>query len=103
MLNPQGVRFGSSEIYECVESLDDPDIEDALVVGQPTADRTDERVVLFLQLRPGAAALDEEKVKRIKAFIRTRRSPRHVPEVIVQVEQVPYTVNGKKVRLATRL
>lgn len=71
VLNPQGIRFGSSELYECLEELNDPSIEDSLVVGQPNADRSDERVVMFLQMKE-AEKLGEELVKKIKTFIRSR-------------------------------
>lgn len=71
MLNPQGIRFGSSELYECLEELNEPTIEDALVVGHPTADKSDERVIMFVQMKEGVK-LEDELVKRVKTFIRTR-------------------------------
>lgn len=53
-------------------------IDDALVIGQPINDGSDERVVLFVQL-PAGRTLNDELVKRVKHEIRTRRSARHVP------------------------
>jgi len=94
-LNPSGVRIGTAEIYRQVEALDE--VVDSLVVGQPW--QNDVRVVLFVVLRPGLAA-DEALVKRLKDQIRKNTTPRHVPEKVLQVADIPRTINGKKVELA---
>jgi acetoacetyl-CoA synthetase len=94
-LNPGGVRIGTAEIYRQVEALDD--IVDALVVGQQWQD--DVRIVLFVVLRPGRE-LDEALITMIKTLIRTNCTPRHVPAKILQVPDVPRTLNGKKVEIA---
>ena len=94
-LNPGGVRIGTAEIYRQVEALDD--IVDALVVGQQWQD--DVRIVLFVVLRPGRE-LDEALLTTIKTLIRTNCTPRHVPAKILQVPDVPRTLNGKKVEIA---
>jgi acetoacetyl-CoA synthetase len=94
-LNPGGVRIGTAEIYRQVEALDD--IVDALVVGQQWQD--DVRIVLFVVLRPGRH-LDEELCTTINTLIRTNCTPRHVPAKILQVPDVPRTLNGKKVEIA---
>jgi acetoacetyl-CoA synthetase len=78
-----------------VEALDD--IVDALVVGQQWQD--DVRIVLFVVLRPGRH-LDEELCTTINTLIRTNCTPRHVPAKILQVPDVPRTLNGKKVEIA---
>ncbi|MBI5486224.1 MAG: acetoacetate--CoA ligase [Deltaproteobacteria bacterium] len=94
-LNPGGVRIGTSEIYRQVEGMEE--IVDSVVVGQPW--QNDVRVLLFVMLRPGLT-LDEALVKKIKARIRASTTPRHVPEKIIAVPDIPRTINGKKVELA---
>jgi len=78
--NPGGVRFGSSEIYDvldtCFVSADSP--VDAIVVGQKIDGGADERVVLFVKL-PSGETLSHDLEQKIRAEIRKRRSPRHVP------------------------
>ncbi len=96
-LNPGGIRIGTAEIYRSVEEFDE--IADSLVVGQNWDN--DLRVVLFVKLRDGTA-LDDDLRDRIRKRIREFTSPRHVPAKIVQIEEIPYTVNGKKVELAVR-
>ena len=97
VLNPGGVRIGTAEIYRAVEQL--PEIVEALAVGQDWND--DVRVVLFVILKPGAS-LDEALRKRIKQQIRTGASPRHVPAKLIQVADIPRTLNGKIAELAVR-
>jgi acetoacetyl-CoA synthetase len=61
----------------------------------------DELVVLFVILNVGYT-LDEELIKKIKSKIRTSCSPRHVPAIIKEVPEIPYTTNGKKVEIAVK-
>ncbi|HET6646880.1 MAG TPA: acetoacetate--CoA ligase, partial [Pyrinomonadaceae bacterium] len=96
-LNPGGVRIGTAEIYRQVEQL--PEILESLVIGQEWGNDT--RIVLFVKLRLGDA-LDEELKSRIKDTIRRNTTPRHVPSVIVAVEDIPRTRSGKIVELAVR-
>ena len=97
VLNPGGVRIGTAEIYRQVEQL--PEIVESLVVGQQW--QGDERVVLFVKLRDGMV-LDQSLSDRIRAHIRARTTPRHVPARIVQVADIPRTKSGKIVELAVR-
>jgi len=94
-LNPGGVRIGTSEIYRQVEVIEE--IMDSLVVGQSW--RNDVRIVLFVVLCPGHT-LSDACVKKIKEQIRRNATPRHVPEVVIQVPDIPRTINGKKAELA---
>jgi acetoacetyl-CoA synthetase len=94
-LNPGGVRIGTAEIDRQVETLDD--VVDSLVVGQQWDG--DVRVILFVVLRPGLA-LTEEMATQIKQLIRSNCTPRHVPAKIIQVPDIPRTLNGKKVEIA---
>jgi len=96
-LNPGGVRIGTAEIYSIVENMEE--IEDSVIVGQQW--HGDERVVLFVRLKTGTE-LDENLVKKIAANIRAGCSPRHVPAVVKAVNDIPYTLNGKKVEVAVK-
>ncbi len=94
-LNPGGVRIGTAEIYRQVEPLDE--VLEALVIGQRWDGDT--RVVLFVRLRDGVT-LDDALTARIKRRIRENASPRHVPAKVLQVADIPRTVNGKITELA---
>jgi len=96
-LNPGGVRIGTAEIYRRVEEFDE--IEDSLVVGQSW--KGDIRVILFVKLAPGVD-LTESLKSKIRTSIRENASPRHVPAKIIAVDDIPYTLNMKKVELAVK-
>ena len=96
-LNPGGVRIGTAEIYRQVEKL--PPIEEGLVISQECDN--DVRIVLFVRLSEGFA-LDDTLIARIKQEIRAETSPRHVPEVILEVTDIPRTKSGKITELAVR-
>lgn len=96
-LNPAGVRFGSAEIYNIVETF--KEVEDSLCVGQLIDEG--ERVVLFLKMANGFR-FDNELLNRIKSTIRQRLSARHVPEIILETKEIPYTASGKKVEVAVK-
>jgi len=96
-LNPGGVRIGTAEIYRQVEGLDE--VLESLSVGQEQED--DVRVVLFVKLREGQQ-LDDELQDRIRKAIRQNTTPRHVPEKIIHVADIPCTISGKIVELAVR-
>jgi acetoacetyl-CoA synthetase len=97
VLNPGGVRIGTAEIYRQVEQLDE--VVESLVIGQDWDG--DVRVVLFVKLREGLQ-LTEELANRIKKRIRDNTTPRHVPDKVVQVGDIPRTKSGKIVELAVR-
>jgi len=96
-LNPGGVRIGTAEIYRQVEMMDE--IEDSLVVGQNW--KNDVRVVLFVKMKSDYSLTNELKDK-IRKTIRSNVSPRHVPAKIIDVPDIPYTLNMKKVELAVK-
>ena len=96
-LNPSGVRIGTAEIYRQVESLEE--ISDSIVVGQDWDN--DVRVLLFVKTAPGIN-LDDALKNRIKKTIRDNTTPRHVPALIMPIDDIPVTLNGKKVELAVR-
>ena len=95
--NPQGVRIGTAEIYRVVEKM--KEFNDSLVVG--VQKEGDEQVALFLKMNDGCE-LTEELIKAIRLSIRQNCSPRHVPAIIRPVDDIPYTINGKKVELAVK-
>jgi len=98
-LNPGGVRIGTAEIYSPLETM--PEILDSLVIGQKWEE--DIRIVLFVVLTAGHK-LNNGLVDKIKKTIRDSTTPRHVPAKIIQVNDIPHTINGKKVEIAvTRL
>ncbi len=95
VLKPSGVRIGTAEIYAQMEKL--PEIADSLAIGQNYQD--DQRVILFVKLAPGYSLTDELKEK-IKKTLRENASPRHVPALILEAPDIPYTLNMKKVESA---
>lgn len=97
-LNRDGVRIGTAEIYSAVESL--PEIADSIVVG---LDLPGGRyfMPLFVKLR-GGISLTSDLIKRIRQTIRSTYSPRHVPDAVFQVDEVPYTINGKKMEMPVK-
>ena len=95
VIKSSGVRVGTSEIYNIVEKI--PEIADSLAVGQNWAG--DQRVILFVKLAPNCRFSPELKDK-IKRAIREEASPRHVPALILEAPDIPYTLNMKKVEVA---
>ena len=95
VLNPAGVRIGTSELYGPVERMSE--IIDSIVVAQPWDG--DVRIVLFVVLRDGLK-LDYNLVSKIKDTIRHDNTPRHVPSIILDIPEVPRTISGKKVEKA---
>jgi acetoacetyl-CoA synthetase len=93
-INRQGVRMGTSEIYRAAAVV--PGVLDALVVDVPRGDDASPELsmLLFVVLAPGVT-LDDELKGQIKRRIREDCSPRHVPNEILQVAEVPRTLSGK--------
>jgi acetoacetyl-CoA synthetase len=90
-INRGGVRIGTSEIYRVVLRLDE--IADALVVDLPRPG-ADGSIELFVVLRAGAELTDELRA-RIRQALRDDCSPRHVPDAITRIDEVPRTLSGK--------
>jgi acetoacetyl-CoA synthetase len=97
-LNRQGVRMGSSDIYEVVERL--PEIAESLVIGveQPDGGYW---MPLFVRLAEGAA-LDDALRDRIRTAVRSQLSPRHVPDEVIAVPGVPHTLTGKRIEVPVK-
>ena len=97
-INRSGVRMGTSEIYRAVLSIDT--IVDALVVDVPRPG-TEGWMPLFVVLREGAE-LDEELPREIARRVRERCSPRHVPDEVFQIAEVPRTLSGKALEVPVK-
>jgi acetoacetyl-CoA synthetase len=101
VLNPLGVRFGSSEIYNILLKHFSTEIEDGLCIGRKRERDPDEVVVLFLRMAQGQT-FTPGLVKRIQDVVRKELSARHVPKVIDETPEIPITTNGKKVEGAVK-
>ncbi len=97
VLNPGGVRIGTSEIYRQVEKKDE--VLESLCIAQKWDG--DVRVVLFVMLREGVELTDQLKAS-IRQTIKENTTSRHVPKKIIAVPDIPRTMSGKIVELAVR-
>ncbi|MEY4883130.1 MAG: hypothetical protein RIS34_984 [Pseudomonadota bacterium] len=97
-INRFGIRMGTAEIYHVVESL--PEVRDCLVVDLEFLGRASS-MPLFVVLHEGKS-LDDDLRSRIAQQIRTKASPRHVPDQIYQVAEIPRTLTGKKMEVPVR-
>lgn len=97
-LNRYGIRVGSSEIYRTVEAIDG--ISDSLIVNLelPGAQFF---MPLFVVLEQGAE-LSDELVRTIASQLRSQCSPRHVPDKVYVIDEVPYTLSGKKLEVPVK-
>ncbi|QGG40151.1 acetoacetate--CoA ligase [Aeromicrobium yanjiei] len=98
-LNRGGVRLGTSEFYSVVESL--PEVADSLVVHLEDDEGGAGTLILFVALAAGGT-LDDALTRRIATELRTRLSPRHVPDVVRQVPLLPRTLSGKKLEVPVK-
>jgi acetoacetyl-CoA synthetase len=97
-INRGGVRMGTAEIYRAVLALDE--VVDALVIDLPR-DGTSGFMPLFVVLRPDQGLTDELSAA-IRARVREDCSPRHVPDVVRQIESVPRTLSGKALEVPVK-
>jgi acetoacetyl-CoA synthetase len=97
-LNRHGIRIGTAEIYRSLALLEE--IDDALIVN---LDLPGGKffMPLFVKLR-GGRRLDESLTRRVGEQLRRDYSPRHVPDKIYQVQEIPYTLTGKKLEVPIR-
>jgi acetoacetyl-CoA synthetase len=95
VLKPSGVRIGTAEIYNVVERIEG--VADSLAIGQNW--EGEQRIILFVKLAPGAS-LTKELMDKIKKTLREKASPRHVPSIVMEMPDAPYTMNMKKVESA---
>ncbi len=97
-INRYGIRMGTAELYAAVDAL--PEVADSLVVDLEFLGR-ESYMPLFVVLNPGER-LTDELVERIKSAIKVSLSPRHVPNDIFLVDEVPRTFSGKKLEIPIR-
>jgi acetoacetyl-CoA synthetase len=90
VLNPSGVRFGSSDIYSVIETHF-PEVADSVCVGQRRPADPDESVMLFLKMNEGHR-FTEHLVRRVKDKIGEERSKRHVPRYVFQTWDIPVSI-----------
>lgn len=97
-LNRNGVRIGTAEIYRCVEQI--PAVADSLIV---CCDLPGGRwyMPMFVRLQP-SLTIDDALREQIRDRLRADCSPRHVPDEIIQVGAIPYTLTGKKMEVPVR-
>ncbi len=95
-LNRGGVRMGTSEFYRAVEELEEVKDSLAVHIAEP-----EDHLVLFLTLADGVE-LDDELRGRVAARLRERLSPRHVPDEVHAVPDVPRTLSGKKLEVPVK-
>jgi acetoacetyl-CoA synthetase len=91
-LNRGGVRIGTSEIYRAVDKV--TAVKDSLIVCIEK-DGGNFWMPLFVVMQEGIPLTDEVK-SNINNTLRKEYSPRHVPDEIIQVPDIPYTISGKK-------
>ncbi len=101
-LNRGGVRLGTSEFYAVVESL--PTVADSLVVHLEDDQGGAGTLLLFVALREGTDTVTDTEALRgeIARALRTRLSPRHVPDELHVVSRLPRTLSGKKLEVPVK-
>ena len=97
-INRGGIRMGTSEIYSAVDKVEE--VSDSLVVDVPR-DGGSSFMPLFVVLQEGVE-LDEDLKNTIKESIKENTSPRHVPNEIFAVPEIPKTLNGKKLEVPVK-
>jgi acetoacetyl-CoA synthetase len=96
-LNRRGIRIGTGEIYNSLSKVSY--LKDSLALEVRTS--RDSEMVLFVVLHEGHQ-LDDEKARSIRLHLRDTLTPRHLPDRIVQVSDIPRTLNGKKMEVPTK-
>jgi acetoacetyl-CoA synthetase len=96
-INRGGVRIGTAEIYRAVDSVEE--VQDSLVVD--VEKNGEDYMPLFVVLKEGAE-LDDDLTNEIKQNVGKTASPRHVPDEVLAVPDVPYTLNGKKLEVPVK-
>ena len=97
-LNRYGIRIGSAEIYRTMEGI--PQVADSLILCVEDG-KGGFYMPLFVQLAKGAV-LDDALKSTITTRLRTERSPRHVPDAIIEAPEIPVTLTGKKMEVPLR-
>lgn len=96
-LNKNGIRIGTAELYNALDLL--PELEDHLVVDLPTSKSGGSWLLLFLV---GPASLDDVLKNKIRKHLREHCSPRHIPDQMILISEIPYTLSGKKLEIPVK-
>jgi acetoacetyl-CoA synthetase len=99
-INRQGVRMGTSEIYRAAANV--PEVLDALVVDVPRSATGGELWMVLFVVLAADTVLDDALEAQIKQRIREDCSPRHVPNEIRQIDEVPRTLSGKALEVPVK-
>jgi acetoacetyl-CoA synthetase len=91
-LNRGGVRIGTSEVYRAVDKIEE--VADSLIICLEK-EKGDFYMPLYVQMKPGYS-LSPQLIEKINRKIRADNTPRHVPDEIIEIGEVPYTISGKK-------
>ena len=94
-LNPGGVRIGTSEIYKVVDQIDG--VLDSVAISKNF--NGDDKILLFVKM---SKEFNNATITLIKQRLREECSPKHVPYKVFKVDDIPYTLNGKKIELAIK-
>jgi acetoacetyl-CoA synthetase len=94
-LNRYGIRIGTAEIYRALGHVQE--ISDSLII-HIYINQNESKLILFVCLGE-KMILDEKLINIIKQVIKTTYSPRHIPDEIYQLNEIPYTLSGKKIEL----
>ena len=95
-LNRNGIRIGTAEIYSALDQL--KELEEHLVVDLPNKNEGSQLFLFVVPIQP----LTLEVKQKIKKHLRVQCSPRHVPDQIVAVSSIPYTLSGKKLEIPVK-
>ncbi|MCR1782453.1 acetoacetate--CoA ligase [Nocardioides carbamazepini] len=98
-LNRDGVRLGTAEYYELLDAM--PGVEDALVVHAERSPGEGGKLLLFVVLTEGTS-MDEDLLGRIRDAIKTRLSPRHLPDEVLAIRDVPRNLTGKRLEVPVK-
>lgn len=98
-LNRDGVRIGTAEIYNALAYV--KGIKDSLVLTLDQQKDESSKMFLYVQLKENTK-FDEKIIESIKMTLRNKCSPRHVPDYIYDVPDIPYTLSGKKLEIPVK-
>ena len=96
-LNRNGIRIGTSEIYMALDRLDN--IKDSLIIEHTTKGGSSSHLLLFIV---ATNSLNEKSKTEIKQHLKKQCSPRHAPDYIIPVKEIPYTISGKKMEIPVK-
>ena len=96
-LNRNGIRIGTSEIYMALDRLEN--VKDSLIIEFPMKENSSSKLLLFIVARN---SLNEKLKTDIRQHLKKQCSPRHAPDYIIPVKEIPYTISGKKMEIPVK-